>query len=116
MSVTETKPNILIVDDDESLRHLLVISAKSRGWHPVAAETGREGLQLLNSAIMAVVLDHGLPDGDGIEVLAQLREKQISTDSDLRRAQMELRQYEKAKIQSNHADRVERCGNRRACA
>ena len=76
MSVTETKPNILIVDDDESLRHLLVISAKSRGWHPVAAETGREGLQLLNSAIMAVVLDHGLPDGDGIEVLAQLREKQ----------------------------------------
>lgn len=76
MSVTETKPNILIVDDDESLRHLLIISAKSRGWHPVAAETGREGLQLLNSAIMAVVLDHGLPDGDGIEVLAQLREKQ----------------------------------------
>ena len=76
MPVTETKPNILIVDDDESLRHLLVISAKSRGWHPVAAETGREGLQLLNSAIMAVVLDHGLPDGDGIEVLAQLREKQ----------------------------------------
>jgi len=34
--------------------------------------------------------------------IAQLREKQISTDSDLRRAQMELRQYEKAKIQSNN--------------
>lgn len=76
MSVIDTKPNILIVDDDESLRHLLVISAKSRGWHPVAAKTGCEGLQLLNSDIKAVVLDHGLPDGNGIEVLAQLREKQ----------------------------------------
>ena len=34
--------------------------------------------------------------------MVSLREKGVTTDSDLRRAQMELRQYEKAKIQSNN--------------
>ena len=70
------KPNLLIVDDDESIRNLLVIGAKSRGWRPVAAETWRASLQLLDSNIKAVVLDHDLPDGNGIQVLAQLRAKQ----------------------------------------
>ncbi len=76
MPPTEAKPNLLILDDDESLQKLLIIAAKSRGWHPVAAGSGREGLNHLNSEIKAVILDHGLPDGDGIQVLLRLREKQ----------------------------------------
>jgi DNA-binding NtrC family response regulator len=75
MPVHEVTPNLLIVDDDEAVRDLLLVAAKSRGWHPVAAASGGEGCHWLNSAIKAVVLDHGLPDGDGIEVLARLRQK-----------------------------------------
>lgn len=73
MQSPEATANLLIIDDDESLRNLLVIAAKSRGWNPVAAESQRQGCQLLGSGIKAVVLDHGLPDGDGIQALSQLR-------------------------------------------
>lgn len=75
MSPQESKSNLLIIDDDETLRNLLSIAARSRGWHPVAATTGHEGLLLLESNIRAVVLDHGLPDEDGIRVLSRLRQK-----------------------------------------
>ena len=76
MPPTEVKPNLLILDDDESLQKLLIIAAKSRGWNPVAAGSGQEGLKLLNGEIKAVILDHGLPDGDGIQALLKLRDKQ----------------------------------------
>ena len=75
MPAPEATPNLLIVDDDEAVRDLLIVAAKSRGWHPVAAASGGEGCHRLNFAIKAVVLDHGLPDGDGIQVLARLRQK-----------------------------------------
>jgi len=63
----KVSPNFLIVDDDESLRTLLLMAARGRGWHPVAAGSGAAGCQLLTPAIKVVVLDHGLPDGDGIQ-------------------------------------------------
>ena len=73
MSASENQPNILLVDDDEAVRNLLVTAAKSRGWQPVAADTGADGCLLLTSQIKAVVLDHGLPDGDGVQMLGRLR-------------------------------------------
>jgi DNA-binding NtrC family response regulator len=76
MHSTDSKPNLLIVDDDESLQKLLIIAAKSKGWRPVAAGDGREGVRCLDADIKAVILDHGLPDGDGIQALLRLREKQ----------------------------------------
>ena len=51
------------------------MSASSRGWRPVSAGTGLEGCNLLDSEIKAVVLDHGLPDGNGIQILGLLRNK-----------------------------------------
>ena len=73
MSASENQPNILLVDDDEAVRNLLMTAAKSRGWQPVAADTGDEGCLLLTSHVKAVVLDHGLPDGDGVQMLDRLR-------------------------------------------
>ena len=75
MPALEATSNLLIVDDDEAIRKLLIIAAKSRGWHPVAAETLRQGCHLLGADIKAVILDHRLPDGDGLQSLARLREK-----------------------------------------
>jgi DNA-binding NtrC family response regulator len=73
MATPEIPPNLLIIDDDESVRGLLTIAATSRGWRPVAAGSGAEGCGLLSAAIKAVVLDHGLPDADGIQILTRLR-------------------------------------------
>jgi DNA-binding NtrC family response regulator len=73
MPVSEVSPNLLIIDDDEAIQNLLMTAAQSRGWHPVVAVSGAQGCRLLNAEIKAVVLDHGLPDGDGIQVLAHLR-------------------------------------------
>jgi DNA-binding NtrC family response regulator len=67
-------PNLLIVDDDETIQRLLVIAAKDHGWRPVAASTGAEALAAVGDGTEAVVLDHGLPDMDGISTLVHLRE------------------------------------------
>ena len=73
MATSEVPPNLLIIDDDESVRGLLTMAAASRGWRPVAAGSGVEGCGLLSAAIKAVVLDYGLPDADGIQILSRLR-------------------------------------------
>jgi DNA-binding NtrC family response regulator len=67
-------PNLLIVDDDETIQRLLVMAAQDLGWRPVSAESGREALEMLDPAIEAVILDHGLPGMNGLEVLSRIRE------------------------------------------
>ncbi len=74
MPATKVLPNLLIVDDDESLRNLLLMAARGRGWHPVAAASSTAAYRCLKPGIKAVVLDHGLPDGDGIQALGRMRE------------------------------------------
>ena len=69
-----SSPNLLIVDDDETIQRLLVIAAQDLGWRPLAAGSGQEGLQLLDAGIEAVILDHGLPGMNGIETLKRIRE------------------------------------------
>ena len=66
-------PNLLIIDDDETIQRLLVIAAQDLGWRPVAAGSGNEGLDLLDTEIEAVILDHGLPGMNGIETLVRIR-------------------------------------------
>ncbi|MFT3991230.1 MAG: sigma-54 dependent transcriptional regulator [Luteolibacter sp.] len=67
-------PNLLIVDDDETIRRLLVIAAQDHGWRPQAASNGAEALGLLNTSHEAVLLDHGLPEIDGLQTLIRIRE------------------------------------------
>lgn len=69
----DTVPNLLIVDDDETIQRLLVIAAQDLGWRPVAAGSGQEGLDLLDTEIEAVILDQGLPGMNGIETLVRIR-------------------------------------------
>src|SRR5687767_6658107 len=66
---------ILIVDDEAQIRRFLRATLTSHGYAVVEAETGREALQLAASdRFDLVVLDLGLPDMDGMEVLRRLRE------------------------------------------
>lgn len=69
-----SSPNLLIVDDDETIQRLLVIAAQDLGWRPIATGSGHEALDILNPAIEAVILDHGLPGINGLQTLTRIRE------------------------------------------
>lgn len=65
----------LIIDDEASIRKLLQISLADQGIEVVEAETGREGIaQAIAIRPDFILLDLGLPDQDGIEILKALRE------------------------------------------
>jgi two-component system, OmpR family, KDP operon response regulator KdpE len=65
---------VLVVDDDPALVRALDINLRARGYQVHAAATGAGALRLAAThAPDAVVLDLGLPDMDGSEVIAGLR-------------------------------------------
>ena len=65
---------VLVVDDDAALARALSINLGARGFDVTVAATGREALAALAKVHPdAVVLDLGLPDLDGIEVLHGIR-------------------------------------------
>ena len=69
------KTNILIVDDEIQIRKLLEIILSTNEYNTILASTAREGLTM---AAMhppdLIILDLGLPDEDGQEVLKKLRD------------------------------------------
>jgi two-component system, OmpR family, KDP operon response regulator KdpE len=66
--------SVLVVDDDPALVRALSINLRARGYQVHAAATGSAALHLAASQPPdAVVLDLGLPDMDGSEVIAGLR-------------------------------------------
>ena len=68
---------VLLVDDDPDLVRLLEFALSSAEIPSASAGTGAEALALLEElAPAALVLDLGLPDMDGKEVLAELRKRQ----------------------------------------
>jgi two-component system KDP operon response regulator KdpE len=70
-----TKPVVVIVDDEVQLRRLLRISLEANGYTVFEAATGQLALaEIATRRPDAVILDLGLPDIDGTEVLTRLRE------------------------------------------
>jgi two-component system KDP operon response regulator KdpE len=70
-----SSPSILIIDDEGQIRKLLTITLESYGYHVVAATTAKEGLAAVASHPPdLVLLDIGLPDESGHDVLKHLRE------------------------------------------
>ena len=65
---------ILIIDDEVQIRRLLEITLSANGYKISEAKTGKEGLALAASIHpVVIILDLGLPDIDGIDVLKKLR-------------------------------------------
>ncbi len=65
---------VLIVDDEPQIRRFLKPALTAAGYDVLTAETGQEALRLLASAAPdVVVLDLGLPDMDGKDVLREAR-------------------------------------------
>jgi two-component system KDP operon response regulator KdpE len=66
--------NVLIIDDENQIRKFLDIALRAQGYKTLLAETGQKGLELLAlQGADLVILDLGLPDLDGYEVLSELR-------------------------------------------
>lgn len=65
---------ILVVEDDASLNAALASTLKAAGFRPVTARTAAEGLRwFAHYAPDLVLLDLGLPDRDGLSVIADIR-------------------------------------------
>lgn len=67
--------SILIVDDEVQIRRLLEITLSANGFKIFEASTGKEGVTLAASQQPnLIILDLGLPDIDGLDVIHKLRE------------------------------------------
>lgn len=65
---------ILVIEDDKTIQNFIKISLKTRGYAYVLADNGLSGISLFYANHPdLVLLDLGLPDIDGMEVLTQIR-------------------------------------------
>ncbi|MFM2358288.1 MAG: hypothetical protein RLY16_281 [Bacteroidota bacterium] len=68
------KAEVLVIDDEPQIRKLLEIALESNGYKVWQAETGKEGVVMAaNHPPELILLDIGLPDKSGHEVLKDLR-------------------------------------------
>ncbi|HEU0035179.1 MAG TPA: response regulator [Kofleriaceae bacterium] len=69
---------ILIIDDDEAVRRFLRTVLNGQGYRTVEAATVGAGIDVLtNTEPDVVLLDLGLPDGDGVDVLRAMPERHV---------------------------------------
>lgn len=67
--------SILIIDDELQIRRLLEITLSASGYRILHAANGKEGLvEAATTNPSLIILDLGLPDSDGQEILRKLRE------------------------------------------
>ncbi len=67
-------PRLLIIDDDANLRKTLADVLKLRGFEVFSAGSGREGIEWLEgNPVDLAIIDLGLPDVSGIEILKKMK-------------------------------------------
>jgi len=75
MSVSISQPVALVIEDEIQIRRFLKIALEAEGYRVYESETGQNGL---SAAVFrrpdVIILDLGLPDLEGTEVLKRLRE------------------------------------------
>ena len=70
----EVRDRILIIEDDRSIRKFFRTILEANRYDVISADTGEEGYSLITSQCPdLVILDLGLPDIDGMEILSRLR-------------------------------------------
>ncbi len=78
MTSASSPRRILVVDDEPAIRRFLRTSLTAQGYQIIEAENGNDALALLRNRVDMVVLDLGLPDNDGVDVLRQIRASDMS--------------------------------------
>lgn len=73
------KYKILLVEDDHNIRSMIAAMLESAGYQTVEAQTCAEARILIGSHVPdLIVLDLGLPDGDGLSILQSVRERDLT--------------------------------------
>jgi two-component system, OmpR family, KDP operon response regulator KdpE len=76
MSTASLPLRILVVDDEPAIRRFLKTSLAAQDYHVMEADTAKAALEAIRrNAPDVLVLDLGLPDGDGFEIIRELRSK-----------------------------------------
>jgi len=71
---------ILVVDDEESMRHMLSLILKREGYEVHAVGQAREALDLVDTQTFDfILLDVVMPEMDGLELLRALKEKEVES-------------------------------------
>jgi two-component system KDP operon response regulator KdpE len=73
--MTGAPPRVLAIEDEAQIRRFLRTSLIAKGYEVLEAETGQDGIaQAATARPDCIILDLGLPDMDGAEVLRQIRD------------------------------------------
>jgi len=72
-------PIVLIVEDDEAMRQMYALGLGAQGFAVEMAATAEQAASMARELLPAVtLLDVGLPDGSGLDVLERLREDPLT--------------------------------------
>ena len=77
MPPAQNAPNVLIVEDQETIQEMLLMVFAKAGCATRLAATVREAIQHLEYPTDAIVLDLNLPDGTGVDVLRHIRARHL---------------------------------------
>jgi two-component system KDP operon response regulator KdpE len=69
---------VLVIDDEPPIRKLLRMGLGSQGYHVIEATDGKAALANVGDKTDLVILDLGLPDMQGLEVLRRFREQGVT--------------------------------------
>lgn len=71
----QIREKVLIIEDEKSISHFISTVLNSNGYESMQARSGSEALSMISSHCPdLIILDLGLPDMDGLDILRQLRE------------------------------------------
>ena len=90
------REKVLVIEDEKCISHFISTVLNNNGYEAMQARTGSEALSMITSHCPdLIILDLGLPDMDGLDILRQLREW-----SSLPVVVVSARSYEKDKVQA----------------
>lgn len=75
LPIEQSKPRILVADDDAIIRHLVCSIVKSEGYEVVVTEDGREALKILrtDTDFKGAIFDMMMPHLEGIDIIRHMR-------------------------------------------
>jgi len=75
-----TRKNLLIVDDEEEMRHMLSVLLRKQGYKPEVANDGVDALEKIEKTLFDIILcDIRMPRMDGLEFLTEAKKRHIES-------------------------------------